>query len=260
MESVGIGSSIAAVSPETLKLAGIGTAAGAFSGLFGVGGGTIIVPLLILFCGYGERLATGTSLAAIVLIGALGALAQGGIYGNVDARHRALAGDAGRRRRPRRDGVPAADPPARGLAAVRGPADRRGDRAGRLVSELLAALLAVAGGLAGGLVGVGGGILFVPAMTIFLDLGQVRAESTSLLMIVIVALVGAYRQHGYGNVRLRDAVDDRRPLAARRPGRRRRRQHGLRAGAEARLRRPGAVLRRPARPGGHCGRRRPGER
>ncbi len=72
------------MSPETLKLAGIGTAAGAFSGLFGVGGGTVIVPLLILLCGYGERLATGTSLAAIVLIGALGALAQGGIYGNVE--------------------------------------------------------------------------------------------------------------------------------------------------------------------------------
>jgi uncharacterized membrane protein YfcA len=83
VESVDIGSSIAAVSPQTLKLAGIGTAAGAFSGLFGVGGGTIIVPLLILLGGYGERLATGTSLAAIVLIGALGALAQGGIYGNV---------------------------------------------------------------------------------------------------------------------------------------------------------------------------------
>ena len=66
-----------------LKLAAIGTAAGVFSGLFGVGGGTIIVPLLILWFGYGERLATGTSLAAIVLIGLLGALAQGGIYGNV---------------------------------------------------------------------------------------------------------------------------------------------------------------------------------
>jgi uncharacterized membrane protein YfcA len=66
-----------------LKLAAIGTAAGAFSGLFGVGGGTIIVPLLIFWFGYGERLATGTSLAAIVLIGLLGALAQGGIYGNV---------------------------------------------------------------------------------------------------------------------------------------------------------------------------------
>jgi len=70
-------------SHSILKLAAIGTLAGAFSGLFGVGGGTIIVPLLILWFGYGERLATGTSLAAIVLIGLLGALAQGGIYGNV---------------------------------------------------------------------------------------------------------------------------------------------------------------------------------
>jgi uncharacterized membrane protein YfcA len=66
-----------------LKLAAIGTLAGAFSGLFGVGGGTVIVPLLIFWFGYGERLATGTSLAAIVPIGLLGALASGGIYGNV---------------------------------------------------------------------------------------------------------------------------------------------------------------------------------
>lgn len=70
----------------------------------------------------------------------------------------------------------------------------------------MAALLALAGGLAGGLVGVGGGILFVPALTLFLGLSQVEAESTSLLMIVIVALVGAARQRGYGNVNLRDAA------------------------------------------------------
>jgi uncharacterized protein len=68
---------------ELLRLAVIGTAAGAFSGLFGVGGGTIIVPLLIFWFGFGERLATGTSLAAIVIVGSLGALAQGGLYGNV---------------------------------------------------------------------------------------------------------------------------------------------------------------------------------
>jgi uncharacterized membrane protein YfcA len=76
----------AAASPDCalLKLAAIGTLGGLFSGLFGVGGGTIIVPLLIFWFAYGERLATGTSLAAIVLIGLLGALAQGGIYGNVD--------------------------------------------------------------------------------------------------------------------------------------------------------------------------------
>jgi uncharacterized membrane protein YfcA len=73
----------APVSHRTLKLAVIGTLAGMFSGLFGVGGGTVIVPLLIFWFGYGERLATGTSLAAIVLIGLLGAIAQGGIYGNV---------------------------------------------------------------------------------------------------------------------------------------------------------------------------------
>lgn len=68
---------------RTLHLLAIGTVAGAFSGLFGVGGGTVIVPLLILWFGFGERLATGTSLAAIVVIGLLGTVAQGGIYGNV---------------------------------------------------------------------------------------------------------------------------------------------------------------------------------
>jgi uncharacterized protein len=71
------------------------------------------------------------------------------------------------------------------------------------MNELLAILVAVAGGLAGGLVGVGGGVLFVPALTIFLGLNQVEAESTSLLMIVLVALVGAMRQSGYGNVNVR---------------------------------------------------------
>ncbi|MDX6604919.1 MAG: uncharacterized protein QOF23_1428, partial [Solirubrobacterales bacterium] len=74
------------------------------------------------------------------------------------------------------------------------------------MNELLAALVAVAGGLAGGLVGVGGGVLFVPALTIFLAFSQVEAESTSLLMIVIVALVGTARQRGYGNVRFREAA------------------------------------------------------
>jgi uncharacterized protein len=74
------------------------------------------------------------------------------------------------------------------------------------VSELAAILLCLCGGLTGGLVGVGGGVLFVPALTVFIGLTQVEAESTSLLMIVVVALVGTYRQHGYGNVRLREAL------------------------------------------------------
>lgn len=61
----------------------VGTAAGAFSGLFGVGGGTVIVPLLIALLAYDERMATGTSLAAIVLI-ALFAVTSHSFYGNVD--------------------------------------------------------------------------------------------------------------------------------------------------------------------------------
>ena len=76
---------------RTLRLAAIGTAAGLFSGLFGVGGGVLIVPLLVLWCGFGERLATGTSLAAIVIIAAV-ATAAHGAYGNVHLREGLLVG------------------------------------------------------------------------------------------------------------------------------------------------------------------------
>jgi uncharacterized protein len=68
-----------------------GTAAGLFSGLLGVGGGTVMVPLLVLWLGYGERRATGTSLSAIVVIAAVGAVLQGA-YGNVDVVKGALIG------------------------------------------------------------------------------------------------------------------------------------------------------------------------
>lgn len=65
-----------------VRLAAIATAAGAFSGLFGVGGGAIIVPLLVLWLGYEHREATGTSLAAIAIIGALAAAGHAA-YGHV---------------------------------------------------------------------------------------------------------------------------------------------------------------------------------
>jgi uncharacterized protein len=63
-----------------------------------------------------------------------------------------------------------------------------------------------AAGMASGLVGVGGGVLFVPGLVIFLGLSQLDAEATSLLAVVIVAAVGAWRQHGYGNVRAGDGL------------------------------------------------------
>lgn len=76
---------------RTLSLAAIGTLAGLFSGLFGVGGGIVIVPLLVLWRGYHEREATGTSLAAIVIIAAVAAGGQGA-YGNVRVEDGLLVG------------------------------------------------------------------------------------------------------------------------------------------------------------------------
>jgi uncharacterized membrane protein YfcA len=69
-----------------------------------------------------------------------------------------------------------------------------------------AVLIGVCAGVVAGMMGVGGGVLFVPALVLFLDVSQVDAEATSLLAIIPVALVGAWRQHEYGNVRIRDAV------------------------------------------------------
>lgn len=66
--------------------------------------------------------------------------------------------------------------------------------------------IGIAGGVLGGLVGVGGGVLFVPGLVIFLGLVQIDAEATSLVAVVLVGGVGAWRQGRYGNLRLRDGV------------------------------------------------------
>lgn len=72
----------------------------------------------------------------------------------------------------------------------------------------LVAVIAIglAGGLLGGLVGVGGGVLFVPGLVIFLGLSQLDAVATSLVAVVFVGAVGAWRQDGYDNLRRGDAL------------------------------------------------------
>ena len=174
-----------------LKLAAIGTPAGLFSGLFGVGGGTVIVPLLMLWLGYEERAATAPrwprssssppsrrpSRACTATCASCDALLVGipGVGG-------VLIGAWLAQR------VPA----SADLAAVRGRA--RGERGG--------ARAAVIGAIADrpgrrrsspACSGVGGGVLFVPGLVIFLGLGQHQAEATSLLAIVPVAIVGDAR-------------------------------------------------------------------
>ncbi len=66
--------------------------------------------------------------------------------------------------------------------------------------------IGLAGGVVAGLLGVGGGVLFVPGLVIFLGLDQHQAEATSLLAIVPVAIVGTVRQDRYGNVHRHDAI------------------------------------------------------
>ncbi|MEX2193702.1 MAG: TSUP family transporter [Thermoleophilaceae bacterium] len=63
-----------------------------------------------------------------------------------------------------------------------------------------------AAGVFSGLLGVGGGVVFVPGLVLLVGASQLEAEATSLLAVVVVATAGAWRQHGYGNLRLRDGV------------------------------------------------------
>ena len=66
--------------------------------------------------------------------------------------------------------------------------------------------IGVLAGFLAGMLGIGGGALFVPALVLFQGLGQLEAQATSLLAIVPVAVVGAWRQAGYGNLRVREGT------------------------------------------------------
>jgi uncharacterized membrane protein YfcA len=69
-----------------------------------------------------------------------------------------------------------------------------------------AVVIGFAAGVSSGLLGIGGGIIFVPGLVFFLSLSQLTAEATSLVAIVPVAIVGAWRQRSYGNLRVRDGL------------------------------------------------------
>jgi uncharacterized membrane protein YfcA len=61
-------------------------------------------------------------------------------------------------------------------------------------------------GVVGGMLGVGGGIIFVPALVLIVGLSQVEAEATSLLAIIPVAVAAVWRQREYGNVRMKEGL------------------------------------------------------
>ena len=205
-----------ASSPPLGKLIGIGLIAGLFSALFGVGGGIIVVPLLIGLCHFDAKVATATSLAGIVITAIVGASAHG-VLGNVDVARAAAIG------------LPAT------LGVVAGVTlkSRLSSRAlvygfsGLLVVAAIRMLFPAGGALTGlglateiplvggigfiagviaALFGVGGGILFVPVLTLILGLTQKNAAGTSLLAMIPVSLLGTWRQRATGHIRWREAM------------------------------------------------------
>ncbi|MFN8109054.1 MAG: sulfite exporter TauE/SafE family protein [Thermoleophilia bacterium] len=197
-------------------LLGIGAVAGLFSSVFGVGGGVLVVPLLMAFVSLDTRAATATSLAAIVITSVFGTIGHGAL-GDVEWTHALLIG------------VPAMLGVTLGVAVKRrlssahltlgfaglmvvvaalmavGVTPRQSVGAGVLEYAAVALLGVLAGGIAG-LFGVGGGVVFVPALTMLVGLSTLHATATSLLAIAPVAALGTWRQRADGEVRWREAA------------------------------------------------------
>jgi uncharacterized membrane protein YfcA len=201
-----------------MRLAAIGLVAGLFAALFGVGGGIVMVPLLIALLYYDARIATATSLAAVIFTASAAVITHGAL-GNVDWDRALLIG------------VPAMAGVLLGLAVKQrmssaaltyafaalmvlvalqmllgegGLADPA--ELGSAEEILLVAALGVIAGAVASVFGVGGGIVFVPTLVLVLGMDQLPAEATSLLAIVPVALLGSWRQSREGLVVWRDAV------------------------------------------------------
>lgn len=199
------------------RLVLVGLLAGLFATLFGVGGGIVMVPLLVLLLGFETKVATATSLAAIIATATVGVITHGAL-GNVAWGYAVLIG------------VPAVVGLMGGLwikerissriltlafagllAAVAiwllvEPVAQGGAPSLTVERAAIVVPIGVLAGMLAGLFGVGGGILFVPALALVIGLPQLSAEGASLLAIIPVALVGSWRQHRAGTVRWRAAA------------------------------------------------------
>lgn len=184
-----------------MTLIGIGLFAGFLSGLFGVGGGIVIVPALVLLAGYQQRLAAGTSLAAIVPTATVGVISYG-VSGEVAwlaalilAAAAVVGAQIGTTLAPRISqralqwgfvafllvvivSLFVVIPSREGVFEVSVP------------SGLGLVGLGVVTGILSGLLGVGGGIVVVPMLVLLFGVSDLEAKGTSLLMMIPTALSG----------------------------------------------------------------------
>jgi uncharacterized protein len=203
---------VTATSPSTLRTLVLGVAAGLLAGLFGVGGGVVLVPGMVLLMGVRQHVAHATSLVAI-LVTAPAAMVGFAVAGNVayiPAAAVALGavlgayGGAALMHRLSADRLRQAFAVLIVLVAVRLALPVAVEAGSPVAADDLAtiaafALLGLAAGVLSALMGVGGGVIMVPAFVLLFGMDQHTAEGTSLLVIVPTALMGALRhaRHGY---------------------------------------------------------------
>jgi uncharacterized protein len=199
------------------RIVAVGVIAGFTSGLFGVGGGIIIVPALVMVARFPHKLATGTSLGAIVPISVAGIVGYA-TAGEVDwaaaacVSVGAVAGAVAGTRWLLRISTPVLQlgfATAMVLTAAKMFVDD-GSGAGRsdltLGMALALVALGLASGILAGLLGVGGGIIIVPVLTLVFGLPHVLAKGTSLAVILPTAVIGTARNRQSRLTALRPAA------------------------------------------------------
>jgi uncharacterized membrane protein YfcA len=205
------------ISARTARVIGVGLVAGFLSGLFGVGGGILIVPALVLLLGFDQRLAHGTSLAAVLPI-ALSSLTTYALADEVDwtfgallavgAVAGAVIGTHILHRLPH-DALALAFALLLAATAIRLLFDHS-EGTGRAALDAfgvaMVILVGLVTGVLAGLLGVGGGIFVVPAMVVGFGIPAATAKGTSLFMIVPTSIMGTWRNRKKGNADLRVAV------------------------------------------------------
>jgi uncharacterized protein len=210
------GEARAGASSQVWRVVIVGLLAGFLSGLFGVGGGILIVPALVLVLGFTQRLAHGTSLAAVLPI-AISSLTSYALEDKVDwkvggllavgAVAGAVIGTHILHRLPH-DMLAIAFSVLLVATAVRllfDHSDAGGRGALHAVTVLTLILVGLITGVLAGLLGVGGGIFVVPAMVVGYGIPAAVAKGTSLAMIVPTSIMGTWRNRKNHNVDLRVA-------------------------------------------------------
>jgi uncharacterized membrane protein YfcA len=198
------------------RVIAVGLAAGLLSGMFGVGGGILIVPGLMWVATMEQRRAHGTSLAAVLPIALCGLVTYvANDHVNVAAAVALIAGSLGGTllgtawlaKAPKRTlSLGFATVLVASAVRLLFEIDASREHALTVGSAAVLVLTGFVAGVLAGLLGIGGGVVMVPAMMLVLGLAPVVAKGTSLAVIVPTAIIGTWRNRRNLNVDIRASV------------------------------------------------------